>query len=117
MRSLLRQHRESGAAQQALIEQAYSTIRAWCEVVTETELLAGVAQRYQPHIAMTKLSRINIDRLDAARCVIVPIFEKACRMTEAHSQPLETLGTRATLDELKDDWKKLQTAREHYISS
>lgn len=107
--------REAGEVQQALIEQGYSSIRAWCEVVTEAELLAGVAQRYQPHIAMTKLSQIKSDRLAAARNVIIPIFEKACRMTEAHSQPLATLAVRATLGELNVDWKALQDARDEYL--
>lgn len=37
-----------GAVQEALIEQAYSTIRGWCETVVETELLAGVPSATKP---------------------------------------------------------------------
>jgi hypothetical protein len=31
----------------------------------------------------------------------MPSFEFACRITDAHSQPLETLGIKPTLEELK----------------
>lgn len=58
--------REEGAVQEALIENAYSTMRGWCETVVETELLAGVTQRYQANVVMTKLSQIKGDRLKDA---------------------------------------------------
>ena len=100
---------------QALVDQAYSSIRAWCEVVVETELLGGVTQRYQPHVRMTCLSNIKAGLLDAAVGVILPIFERACRATPAHSQPLETLGARPKLNDLKTDWDALQKARATYL--
>lgn len=104
----------SGEVRQALVEKGYSWIRAWCEVVVEQELLAGVTQRYQPHVRMTGLRNIKAGKLEAAVAVILPIFEKACRATEAHSQPLETLGVRPKLDDLKADWDALQKARDGY---
>lgn len=104
----------SGETQTALIEKAYDTIRTWCEVVVEQELLCHVTQRYQPHVAMTMLPRIKADRLSAAISVILPIFEKACRMMAGHSQPLETLSVRPSLDELRQDWQSLQRALEDY---
>ena len=106
----------TGEAQQALIESAYSRLRSWCEVVTEHDLLAGVTQRYQPNVMMTKLNNVRVDRLTAAIDVISRIFEKACRVTDAHSQPLETLGLQPTLQDFKDDWKEAQTARSAYIN-
>ena len=104
--------RATGEAQAALVESAYSHIRGWCEVVVEQELLAGVTQRYRPNVVMTKLSQIKPDRFTAARDVIFPLFEKACRIITAHSQPLETLSVRPTLAELKQDWAEAQKARD-----
>jgi len=104
-----------GEAQTAIVESAYGVIRSWCEVVVEQELLAGVTQRYQPNVAMTKLAQIKPDRFNQAKDVILSTFEKACRMMPGHSQPLETLSIRPTLADLKDDWKKLQDARNAYL--
>ena len=106
-----------GAVQEALIESAYSTIRGWCETVVEIELLAGVTQRYQANVMMTGLDRIKVDHLQQAFDVISPLFEKACRVTEAHSQPLETLSVRPTLTELETDWSALQAARKSYLDA
>jgi ABC-type multidrug transport system ATPase subunit len=106
-----------GAVQEALIENAYSTIRGWCETVVETELLAGVTQRYQANVMMTKLGQIKGDHLKEAFDVLGPLFEKACRVTEAHSQPLETLSVRPTLGDLETDWAGAQAARKEYINA
>ncbi|MGC2373129.1 MAG: AAA family ATPase [Solirubrobacteraceae bacterium] len=103
-----------GDAKDALIEAGYSRMRTWCEVVVEEELLKGVTQRYRANVMMTKLSLIKGDRLAAATAVIDPIFEKCCRIMEGHSQPLETLSVRPTLDELERDWAALQAARGAY---
>ncbi|MGK2939679.1 MAG: AAA family ATPase [Solirubrobacteraceae bacterium] len=103
-----------GEARQALVESAYGVIRAWCEVVVEDELLAGVTKRYQPNVGMTKLPQIKAAHLGAAITVIVPIFENACRIMEGHSQPLETLAVRPSLDDLERAWKALQEARTAY---
>ena len=106
-----------GAVQEALIENAYSTIRGWCETVVEIELLAGVTQRYQPNVMMTNLDKIKVDHLKAACDVISPLFKKACRITEAHSQPLETLSVRPGLSELEVDWASLLEARKTYLNA
>ena len=106
-----------GEVRDALIEQAYSLIRSWSEVVVETELLQGVTQRYQAHVMMTALSKIKGEHLAAAVAKIVPIFEKACRVMEGHSQPLETLAVRPALSELKQDWQDLQAARQEYLDA
>lgn len=104
----------SGETREALIERGYSLIRTWCEALVEQELLEGVVERFRPHVRMTCLPKIKADRLPAAFSAILPIFEKACRITEGHSQPLETLGVRPTLEELKEDWKALQAGRQAY---
>jgi hypothetical protein len=106
----------SGETRSALVERAYDYIRNWCEVVAEQELLAKVTQRYQPNVAMTQLANIRSDRLDAAISVILPAYEKACRVIAAHSQPLETLNVRPDLDELKNDWEQLVAARAAYLA-
>jgi len=105
----------TGEAQTALVEAAYGEIRSWCEVVVEQELLAGVTQRYQPNVAMTRLPQIKPEKFVAARDVILPLFEKACRIMTAHSQPLETLAVRPTLLELKTDWAAGHQARDAYL--
>jgi hypothetical protein len=103
-----------GETREALIQSAYSWIRSWSEVVSETELLGGVTQRYQAHVMMTALPNIKVEHLPAAIGVILPIFQRACRVTEGHSQPLETLAVRPSLADLKQDWEKLQAARKAY---
>jgi hypothetical protein len=65
---------------------------------------------------MTKLSQIRGDRLAAAIEPIMEIFEKACRMMGGHSQPLETLAVRPTLDEARKDWEEAQAARDAYLA-
>lgn len=105
----------SGEAQTALVERAYGEMRSWCEVVVEQELLAGVSQRYQPNVAMTKLPQIKVEKFVATRDVLLPLFEKACRIMTAHSQPLETLAIRPTLNELRSDWTSAQQTRESYL--
>jgi hypothetical protein len=104
----------TGETQAALIEKAYELIRNICEVIVEQELLQGVTQRYQPNVMMTKLPKINFAGLEAAVAAINPIFEDCCRYIGSHSQPMETLNVRPTLDSLKADWKKIQEAREAY---
>ena len=105
----------SGQDRSDLIDVAYSRIRSWCEVVTEQELLAEVVQRYRPNVMMTKLTQIKPDRLEKAISVVSEVFEKACSITDAHSQPLETLNIRPTLRELKEDWDRVSKARRKYI--
>jgi recombinational DNA repair ATPase RecF len=99
------------------IDSAYSEVRTWCEIVAETELLKRVTQRHQPNVAMQNLASIRTEGLRTAIDVIYPIWEKANRYTTAHSQPLGTLGVRATVNELKQDWAALQQALEDYEAS
>lgn len=112
---------EAGAAdhgdRQARIDAVYDHIRAWCEVVVETKLLAKVTQRYQPNVAMQNLEQLKPDRLAAAIAVIYPIWEKSNRYIPGHSQPLQTLGIRPTLDELREDWTALQQALAEYAAN
>ena len=106
-----------GEIREALIEQTYSLMRSWCEVVVESELLQNVTQRYQPHVMMSALPKIKGDHLATTITKIMPIFEKACRIMEGHSQPLETLAVRPPLSELETDWQSLQAARQEYLDA
>jgi recombinational DNA repair ATPase RecF len=106
--------KSSGEPQAALIERAYALIRSICEVIVEQELFQGVTQRYQPMVRMTVLPKINFGELEGSVKVINAIYEDCCRYIGSHSQPLETLNVRPTLDTLKGDWKKVQDAREAY---
>lgn len=109
--------RLSGETRSALVERAYDLIRSLCEVIVETELLQAVTRRYQPNVMMTALPKIRGDRLEAATAVLLPIFEKACRHMAGHSQPLETLNVRPTLEECSNDLKAVLDARAAYIAS
>lgn len=106
-----------GEARAALVREGYDWIRAWCEVFTETELLAGVSQRYQPNIRMTTLGNIKAGVLPATSEVVTRIFEVACRYIPGHSQPLPTLGVAPTLAGLEAHWQELQDARRAYLAA
>lgn len=107
--------RVSGETRQALIEKGYEELRGACEIVAEKDLLKGVTERYRPNVRMAVLDQIRADRLPAAVKAIGPIFDKCCRVIASHSQPLQTLGVRPTLDGLKEDWAALRRAREEYV--
>jgi len=110
-------HALDGEARAALVREGYDWIRSWCEVFTETELLAGVSQRYQPNIRMTTLSSIKAGALPAATEIVTRVFEDACRHISGHSQPLPTLGVAPTLTGLEAHWKELQDARKAYLEA
>lgn len=105
-----------GEARAALVREGYDWIRSWCEVHTETELLAGVSQRYQPNVRMTTLANIKVGALPAATEVVTRIFEDACRFIAGHSQPLASLGVAPSLPGLEAHWKELQEARSAYLA-
>lgn len=102
---------QEGEARAALVERGYSLVRSWCEVFTETELLRGVTQRYQPNIGMTKLPQIKAETLPQIIETVTRIFEDACRFIDGHSQPLVTLGVSPTLTGLEKDWAELQECK------
>ena len=99
------------------IERGYELIRSWVEAFVEKELFADVVQRYTPHIGITKLMNVKPERMPQALSIINPIFEKACRYMRGHSQPIEALGVRPTVDELSEDWLRLKQARAAYLAS
>lgn len=104
----------TGTVREDVVRAAYGQIRSWSEAFVERELLADVTARYRPHVRMTSLPQIKADRLAGTVNAVLPIFEKACRITIAHSQPLETLCVKPKLEELKDDWKTLTDAQKKY---
>lgn len=107
----------SGETREALLERGYDLIRTWCEAFAEHELLQGVARRYEPNVRVNSLKNIKTDRLDGTIGVVVPLYDKACRMIMGHSQPIETLSVRPTLTELKQDWQVLLEARGSYLKN
>jgi len=106
--------KSTGEAQSALIEKSYELIRNICEVIVEKDLLLGVTQRYQPNVMMTKLPDINFAGLEIAVAALYPIYEDSCRYIGSHSQPMETLNVRPTMDTLRADWKKVQEVRDNH---
>ncbi len=57
---------------------------------------------------------VNYNVLEKVSSQILELFKKACRVIEAHSQPLETLHIRPTLEDLKQDWKNARDALKAY---
>lgn len=102
---------QDGEARDALVRAGYGLIRSWCEVFTESELLQGVTQRYQPNVGMTRLANIKTDTLGEIIPKVTGIFEEACRYIDAHSQPLVTLGVSPTLAGLEQHWDELQALK------
>jgi len=96
--------KQEGEIKAALVEKGYEELRGLSEIVVEYEMLKGVVQRYAPNVMMTKLEKINVDKLQESMNAIMPVFEKSCRYIASHSQPPETQGIRPTLDELKADY-------------
>lgn len=108
---------QQGDARAALVRTGYDWIRSWCEVFTETELLQGVTQRYQPNVRMTCLPNIKPGALPAAIKTVNHIFKEACRYIDGHSQPLPSLGVSPTLAGLEAHWLELTQARTAYNSA
>ncbi len=106
-----------GETLEAVVERGYEILRGICEVVVELDLFQGVVQRYQPNIGMTKLAHLKPQALGPAAHVIGEIFEKACRYIASHSQPLETLSVRPSLQDLQKDWDDVQKARDAYLAA
>lgn len=103
--------------QDALIKETYDLIRAWCEAFVEQELLQNVTQRYRKNIMMTRLSKIDSSRLDAAVAVIEPLFDRACERLTGHSHAAEYMSTKPTVSEVQEDWEKAKAARSAYIAT
>ena len=99
-----------GEVKAALVEKGYDYLRNLSEMVVEHEMLKGVVQRYAPNVMMTKLEQINVGTLQESIDAVTPVFNKCCRYTASHSQPLETQGIRPTLDELKADFDTILKA-------
>ncbi|WP_438354652.1 AAA family ATPase [Microbacterium sp. CJ88] len=108
---------QQGDARAALVRTGYDWIRSWCEVFTETELLQGVTQRYQPNVRMTALPNIKVSALPDAIETVNRVFEEACRYIDGHSQPLPTLNVSPTLAGLEEHWAELSDARAAYLNA
>lgn len=104
-----------GEAREALVEKVSDVMRALCERMATEDLLSNVVQPYQPNVRMRNLPKIPTDRLGPAIASIMPIYEKCCRQTAAHAQPLEILSIRAPLAECEADWRSLQETRTRYL--
>lgn len=106
--------RADGEERQSHIRDAYSSIRSWCELFVEQDVLAKVTERYQPNVRMTSLSRIKVQKLEQTIQTVTFVFEDACRFIDAHSQPLSTLSVAPTLSDLESNWSKLEKCRREY---
>ncbi len=107
----------TGEPQAALIEKAYELIRNICEVIVEAGAAPGrdtasSAKGHDDEAAQDKFRRTP----ERPSPLSIPLYEDCCRYIGSHSQPLETLNVRPTLDTLKADWKSGSWTHEtHYI--
>ena len=62
------------------------------------------------------LREIRGDKLKAFTEAVLPLFKKACGITEAHAQPAVTLSMHQTASEFEEDWKAAQAALAEYKS-
>lgn len=106
-----------GETRIALVQLGYSSIRSWCEIFVERELLHGVAERYQPNVRITALPKINAVAISAAVPTVTRIFEEACRHIPGHSHPLVTQGVSPTLESLKAHWAELEECQKTFRSA
>ena len=104
-----------GEIREAHVRDAYGSIRSWCEVFVEQDVLAKVTERFQPNVRMTSLRRIKVAKLEETIETVTSVFENACRYIEAHSQALHSLGVAPNLSDLEDDWDKLRKCRREYL--
>jgi hypothetical protein len=66
-------------------------------------------------VSVTQLEKIDIQRFEIIRPAVMTLYKKACRVISAHSQPLEILGIRPTLDDLRREWKAGTDARNVFL--
>ena len=109
-----REHGDEGTRR---ISEAYGSIRSWCEVFVEREVLAEVTQRYQPNVRIGALSNIKASVLDDTIATVTKVYEDASRYIDSHSQPLPTLGVAPSLGQLREDWSTLQECRKVYLDA
>ncbi|MDW2797623.1 AAA family ATPase [Clostridium boliviensis] len=85
------------------LQITYSDIRTWCELIVEEGFLRGIIRRYEPNVRFTMVPKINPDFVGELPKVH-SLYEKACRYMTGHSQPVETLNTKPTREEFKEDF-------------
>jgi energy-coupling factor transporter ATP-binding protein EcfA2 len=102
--------------QEVLIERGYGLLRSWCEAFVEQELLGDVTRRHRSNVMMGGLDRIKLDRVQAAKGVLLPLFDRCSRFMPGHSQSVEQLNIQPSLDDLKTDWANADAARKAYIA-
>ena len=107
----------AGEERETYVREAYSSIRSWCELFVEQDMLAKVTERYQPNVRMTNLDRIKVSILGTTIETVTSVFGDACGYIEAHSQALPTLGVAPTLSQLQGDWEKLKKCRTEYLKA
>ena len=102
------------AMRDVLLEKGYDDLRGACEIVVEQDLLQKVVQSYNPNVMVDNLLRIKFGDLPSASNTVCDIFDRCCRLTGTHKQPMETLSVRPTLEKLEEDWKELQVVHSQF---
>lgn len=90
------------------VKKGYGLIRSLTEVVVEKDLFRGVCQRYQAHVMMTGLSDIKVGSLPDSIRKIFEVYKRACRITDAHSQPHQQSNVPPSLQGLRADWATIE---------
>lgn len=96
-----------------ILQITYSDIRTWCELIVEEGFLCGIIRRYEPNIRFTMVPQINPDFVSELSKVH-SLYEKACRYMTGHSQPAETLNTKPTREEFREDFTYITQIYERF---
>ena len=104
----------SGEKRESHVRDAYDSMRSWCELFVEQDVLAKVTERFQPNVRMTLLAQIKVEKLKDTIDTVTSVFEDACRYIDAHSQPLAILGVGPKLSDLQNNWDKLKECRSQH---
>jgi hypothetical protein len=87
------------------VSKGYSLLRSMTEIVAEQDLFKGVSQRYQAHVMVDRLPDIDVSTLQDSIDRLHPIYTRACRVMDGHSQPIEQSNLQSPPDRLAADFK------------
>lgn len=105
---------EDSFMREVFVEKGYDDMRGACEIIVENNLLQSVVGSYRPNVMVGNLLRVRFKDLPAATEIVNEVFERCCRFTGGHKQPLETLSVRPSLDQLTEDWDALKTVHRQF---
>lgn len=96
---------KTGSEQQELIARGYDNLRPGCENLLVEEVFGKVIQRFEPDVKMMRISQIKYNPSLVEE--IKDLWEKCSRFINAHSHADAQIDEQPTLEDLKEDLKRL----------